>query len=202
MISAQHKSDIAKKLDRVVFLDRDGVINHDSSNYIKNWSEFKFIPRSIEAIKELTLKGFNVIVITNQSVINRNMVSGKGLEYILTMMKNEVRSGGGLISDIFFCPHIPEDNCDCRKPKPGLLFQAQKAYSINLKDAVMIGDSVKDIECARNAGCGKAVLVKTGNGAKAEKTLEEKKIYPDHIAQDLYEAVQWVVDIKVTQVNE
>jgi len=154
MMSAQQKSDVAKKLDKVVFLDRDGVINLDSSDYIKSWSEFKFIPRSIEAIKELTLKGFNAIVITNQSVINRNMVSDKGLEYILTMMKNEVRSGGGLINDIFICPHIPEDNCDCRKPRPGLIFQAQKAYSIDLKDAVMVGDSVKDIECARNAGCG------------------------------------------------
>jgi D-glycero-D-manno-heptose 1,7-bisphosphate phosphatase len=192
----------SQKLDRVVFLDRDGVINFDSSNYIKSWSEFKFIPRSIEAIKELTLKGFNVIVITNQSVINRKMVSGKGLEHIHASMKNEVKSGAGLIKDIFFCPHIPEDDCDCRKPRPGLIFNAQKAYSIDLKDAVMVGDSAKDIECARNAGCGKAVLVKTGNGARAEKTLAEKKIFPDHIAQDLYEAVQWIVDIKVTKVNE
>jgi D-glycero-D-manno-heptose 1,7-bisphosphate phosphatase len=192
----------SQKLDRVVFLDRDGVINFDSSNYIKSWSEFKFIPRSIEAIKELTLKGFNVIVITNQSVINRKMVSGKGLEHIHASMKNEVKSGAGLIKDIFFCPHIPEDDCDCRKPRPGLIFNAQKAYSIDLKDAVMVGDSAKDIECARNAGCGNAVLVKTGNGARAEKTLAEKKIFPDHIALDLYEAVQWLVDIKVTKVNE
>lgn len=197
MSSAQQKPDIVEKLENVVFLDRDGVINLDSSDYIKSWSEFKFIPRSIEAIKELALKEFNVIVITNQSVINRNMVSGKGLEHIHASMKNEVKSGGGLIKDIFFCPHIPEDSCDCRKPKPGLIYQAQKAYSIDLKDAVMVGDSAKDIECARNAGCGIAVLVKTGNGAEAEKTLAEKKIYPDHIAQDLYEAVQWIIDIKV-----
>ncbi len=197
MISAKQKPDNVRKLNNVVFLDRDGVINFDRSDYIKSWSEFKFIPRSIEAIKELALKEFNVIVITNQSVINRNMVSEKGLEHIHESMKNEVKSGGGLIKDIFFCPHIPEDNCDCRKPKPGLIYQAQKAYSIDLKDAVMVGDSAKDIECARNAGCGTAVLVKTGNGAEAEKTLAEKKIYPDHIAQDLYEAVQWIIDIKV-----
>jgi len=201
MSSAKQKPDIVEKLENVVFLDRDGVINLDRSDYIKSWSEFKFIPRSIEAIKELTLKGFHAIVITNQSVINRNMVSDKGLEYIFTMMKNEVRSGGGLIKDIFFCPHIPEDNCDCRKPKPGMILQAKRKYDIDLADAVMIGDSAKDIECARNAGCGTAVLVKTGNGVKAEKTLAEKKIYPDYIATDLYEAVQWMVDIKLTKVN-
>ena len=202
MKSEKQKPENVRKLDKVVFLDRDGVINLDRSDYIKSWSEFNFISRSIEAINVLTLKGFHAIVITNQSVINRNMVSDKGLEYILAMMKNEVRSGGGLINDIFFCPHIPEDNCNCRKPKPGLILQAKRKYDIDLADAVMIGDSAKDIECARNAGCGKAVLVKTGNGAKAEKALAEKKIYPDNIAQDLYEAVQWIVDIKVTKVNE
>ena len=201
MSSVSKKSDRVGKLDNVVFLDRDGVINLDHSDYIKSWSEFKFIPRSIQAIKELTLRGFHAIVITNQSVINRNMVSDQGLEYILTMMKNEVRSGGGLINDIFFCPHIPEDNCDCRKPKPGMILQAKRKYDIDLADAVMIGDSAKDIECARNAGCGTAVLVKTGNGVKAEKTLAEKNIYPDYIASDLYEAVQWMVDIKLTKVN-
>ena len=202
MSSVSKKSDRVGKLDNVVFLDRDGVINLDHSDYIKSWSEFKFIPRSIQAIKELTLRGFHAIVITNQSVINRNMVCDQGLEYILTMMKNEVRSGGGLINDIFFCPHIPEDNCNCRKPKPGMILQAKRKYDIDLADAVMIGDSAKDIECARNAGCGTAVLVKTGNGVKAEKTLAEKKIYPDYIASDLYEAVQWMVDIKLTKVNE
>jgi len=108
MSSVSKKSDRVGKLDNVVFLDRDGVINLDHSDYIKSWSEFKFIPRSVQAIKELTLRGFHAIVITNQSVINRNMVSDQGLEYILTMMKNEVRFGGGLINDIFFCPHIPE----------------------------------------------------------------------------------------------
>jgi D-glycero-D-manno-heptose 1,7-bisphosphate phosphatase len=183
---------MGEKLDKVVFLDRDGVINLDRADYIKSWSEFIFIPQSIEAIKELTLKGFHAIVITNQSVINRHMVSINGLEDIFSMMKNEVRAGGGLIHDVFFCPHIPEDNCDCRKPKPGLIYQAKNKYHIELADAVMIGDSAKDIECARNAGCGKAVLVKTGNGVQAEKTLAKKKIEPDFIAQDLYEAAQWV----------
>jgi len=182
-----------QKLDKVVFLDRDGVINFDSPDYIKNWSEFKFIPGSIEAIKRLTLNGFTSIVISNQSVINRKMVSDDDLEYIHTMMRNNIESKGGIIKDIFFCPHKPEDKCDCRKPRPGLIYRAQKTYSIDLASSVMVGDNAKDIECAKNAGCGMAVLVKTGNGEVAEKILAEKEIFPDHIARDLYEAVEWII---------
>ncbi len=180
-------------LKKIVFLDRDGVINQDSSDYIKNWSEFEFLPGSIDAMTRLTLNGFITIVITNQSVINRQMVSGEELEYIHTMMREAVRSGGGEIKDIFFCPHTPEDGCDCRKPKPGLICQAQKKYQIDLLSACMIGDSAKDIECARNAGCGRAVLVRTGNGMTAEKMLEEKKIIPDYIAENLYQAVNQLI---------
>jgi len=182
-------------MKKVVFLDRDGVINRDSPNYIKNWSEFEFLPGSLAAIKLLTLNGFTSVVITNQSLINRRMALRKDLEYIHAMMKKNVSSGGGEIKDIFFCPHTPEEGCDCRKPKPGLIFKAQAAYHIDLADACMVGDSAKDIECGRNAGCGHVVLVRTGNGIYAEKILAEKKVFPDHIAENLYAAVRWIVDV-------
>ena len=179
-------------MKKVVFSDRDGVINRDSPDYIKNWSEFEFLPGSIEAIKELTVIGFATIVITNQSMINRKISSEKNLRYMHTMMKNAVISGGGEIRDIFFCPHTPDEGCDCRKPKPGLIEQARGAYPIELKNAYMIGDSAKDIECGRNAGCGRVILVRTGNGIAAEKILAEKNITPDHIAENLYEAAKWI----------
>ena len=182
-----------KTLQKVVFLDRDGVINRDSPDYIKSWSEFEFLPGSLEAIKLLTLNGFATIVITNQSVINRKMVSRKELDYMHTMMKEAVTSTGGQIKDIFYCPHVPEDRCNCRKPNPGLIFMAKQKYRIDIATSVMVGDSAKDIECARNAGCGYAVLVKTGNGDEAEKILKEKSIYPDLIARDLLEAVSWIL---------
>ena len=182
-----------KTLQKVVFLDRDGVINRDSPDYIKSWSEFEFLPGSLEAIKLLTLNGFATIIITNQSVINRKMVSGKELDYMHTMMKEAVTSTGGQIKDIFYCPHVPEDRCNCRKPNPGLIFMAKQKYRIDIATSVMVGDSAKDIECARNAGCGYAVLVKTGNGDEAEKILKEKSIYPDLIARDLLEAVGWIL---------
>jgi len=180
-------------LKNVVFLDRDGVINRDSPDYIKSWSEFKFLPGSLEALKQLVLNGFSVIIITNQSVIHRKMVSRKTLENIHEKMKAAIQSNGGEIKDIFFCPHVPEDQCDCRKPNPGLILKAKRKYRIDLETSFMVGDSAKDIECARNAGCGSAILVKTGNGVVAEKMLEEKMIQPDYVAQDLLAAVNWII---------
>jgi len=182
-----------KRLRKVVFLDRDGVINRDSPNYIKSWEEYEFLPDSLEAIKRLALNEFTTIIITNQSVINRKMVSRKGLEHIHTMMKTAIQAHGGEIKDIFYCPHVPEDSCDCRKPKPGLIYQARQKHHIDLRAAVMVGDSAKDIECARNAGCRAAVLVRTGNGIAAEKALNTKHIFPDYVARDLFDAVEWIV---------
>jgi D-glycero-D-manno-heptose 1,7-bisphosphate phosphatase len=182
-----------KKKQKVVFLDRDGVINRDSPDYIKSWSEFEFLPGSLEALKKLTMNGFVVMVITNQSVIHRKMISLTALEHIHDMMKKTVLSSGGDIKDIFFCPHIPEDQCDCRKPNTGLILKAEKKHRIDLKASIMVGDSAKDIECARNAGCGTVILVKTGNGALAEKQLKEKMIRPDVIVQDLLEAAHWII---------
>ncbi len=184
-----------QKLDKVVFLDRDGVINRDSRDYIKSWSEFEFLPGSLNALQQLTANGFANIVITNQSAINRKLITKEELEYIHRMMKKNVRSRGGRINDIFYCPHTPEDGCDCRKPNPGLIHQAREVYQIDLADSILIGDSARDIECARNAGCGRTVLVRTGYGKQAEEILREKGISANYVADDLYEAAQWIIRI-------
>lgn len=176
-----------------VFLDRDGVINHDSPDYIKAESEFFFIDKSPEAIALLTQASFDVIVITNQSAIARKLTTKKELEKIFTKMKSGVEDAGGKIKDIFYCPHLPDAGCSCRKPRPGLIFQAQKKYEIDLQDSCMVGDSIKDIECAKNAGCGLSVLVKTGNGEKEEKFLAAKGINPDFAAKNLFEAAKWII---------
>jgi D-glycero-D-manno-heptose 1,7-bisphosphate phosphatase len=180
-------------LHNVVYLDRDGTINHDSPDYIKSWFEFKFIPGSIEAIRLLTLSGFTSIVITNQSALARKFISPGELDNIHGMMKDAIISGGGVITDIFFCPHRPHDGCECRKPAPGLLLQAQRKYNIDLSTSVMVGDSAKDIECARNAGCGRAVLVKTGKDDDVEHILKTKRIVADFTAKNLYDAAQWIL---------
>jgi D-glycero-D-manno-heptose 1,7-bisphosphate phosphatase len=185
-----------KKLNKTIFLDRDGVINVDSPLYIKSWNEFMFIPGSLEALKILNEKGFDVILLTNQSMINRGMVTQDILEHIFMMMNSEIESSGGRITDIFFCPHTPEEGCACRKPLTGMIQKALEKYEIDISESVMVGDSAKDIQCARNAGCGTAILVETGSGSEARKTLLQENIYPDHIADNLLEAVKWILTKK------
>ena len=182
-----------KKKKPVVFIDKDGVINFDSKDYIKCWKEVNFIPKSIEAIKLLTEKGFISVIITNQSMINRGLSRQEDLNEILNNMKDTIKSNNGKISGIFFCPHTPDENCNCRKPSPGLIFQAKNALDIDISLSCMIGDSTKDIECGKNAGCKYTILVKTGNGKSAEKQLIKKKIHPDHVANDLYTAAEWII---------
>lgn len=181
-------------LKKVVFLDRDGTINRDSADYVKSREDFEFLPGSLEAIKNLTLNGFVSIVITNQSAVPRNLISLSELESVHKLLIETVALNGGEIKDLFYCPHLPEDECDCRKPEPGLIYQAQAKYGIDLTTAVMVGDSAKDIECARRAGCGRAVLVKSGKDNDVENELKTRQIRVDYVARDLYEAAEWIIE--------
>ena len=178
---------------KIVFVDRDGVINKDRPDYVKDWAEFEFIPGSLDALRLLTLKGYRIIVITNQSVINRRMVTEAGLEEIHEKMLGAVSDHGGCIEAIYHCPHTPEDGCDCRKPEPGLIQQAQADYGFELSNTCMIGDSLKDIESSKRAGCGKVILVRTGHGKETERLCQEGNIKADHVANDLMGAVEWLL---------
>lgn len=178
---------------KTVFLDRDGVINTDSPHYIKNWAEFRFIPGSLGAIARLSRSGVAVIVITNQSAINRGLVPLAELQAMHHRLCQAVAAGGGRITDILFCPHRPDEDCDCRKPKPGLILAAAKRYGLDLSGAVMVGDSVKDILAGKAAGCGRTVLVQTGNGIAAGRSLAQIGQSPDHVAADLERAVEWIL---------
>lgn len=177
-----------------VFLDRDGVINQDSPDYIKTPDEFHFIPGSPEAVALLNRHGFDVILITNQSLIGRKMAGRETLDRIFAKMNQGIEAAGGRIKDIFYCPHLPDDGCDCRKPLPGLIFQARDRHGIDLARSVMVGDSAKDMDCGRNAGCAKVLLVSTGNGEKALAALTAEGTPPDHVGADLAAVARWIVD--------
>lgn len=146
-----------------VILDRDGVINHDSPDYIKSPEEWIPIPGSLEAIALLTEHGFDVFVATNQAGIARGILTLEALNDIHHKMQTEVEARGGRIRDIKFCPHHPNENCRCRKPKPGLLEQLARDHGLELTGNPYVGDSLKDLRAAEAAGC-QPVLVLTGNG--------------------------------------
>jgi D-glycero-D-manno-heptose 1,7-bisphosphate phosphatase len=180
-------------MGKVVFLDRDGVINRDSPDYIKSWDEFAFLPGTLEALRLLSEAGCGLIVITNQSIINRGMVPLAVLEDTHRRMKAAVAEAGGRILDIFFCPHRPDERCDCRKPKPGLIRQACRRHGIDPAFGVMVGDSAKDILCGHNAGCGHTILVRTGNGERAEQELAGGRIRPGEVVADLLAAARSIL---------
>ena len=187
------------KADDTVFLDRDGVINADAPDYIKCWAEFHFIPGSLAAIARLTQAGLRVVIITNQSGVNRGLIPLTELKSIHHHLRQAVRDNGGRIADLFVCPHRPDQGCDCRKPKPGLILAARQRWGIALTRSVMVGDSATDILAGKAAGCGHTVLVQTGNGRSAARSLAEAEALPDHIAVDLDHAVKWILaDIRRT----
>ncbi len=181
---------------RVAFLDRDGVINHDSPDYIKHWSEVRFIPGSLSAVKALNDAGFAVMVITNQSAVHRRLITMAELARIHRKMQAAARREGGCITAFFFCPHLPDEGCTCRKPLPGLIRRAQEVYPIEIEGSVMVGDSAKDIACGKAAGCGATILVRTGNGATAETVLAREGIRPDKVSENLADAAVWIASRK------
>ena len=180
-------------LQNVIFLDRDGVINRDSPDYIKSWEEFEFLPGSLEALAALTRAGYHLVVITNQSIIGRGMVPLPVLEDMFRRMRSAIEAAGGKIFDIFYCPHHPDEQCDCRKPEPGMIFQAKSAHGIDLPATVMIGDNIKDVVCGQNAGCGATILVRTGSGRQAEKDLPTKQVSPTLVVDDLAAAADRIL---------
>ena len=186
-----------RKPKKVVFLDRDGVINADSPEYIKSWEEFSFLPGSVQALVDLTRAGYHLIVITNQSIIDRGMVPLPVLEEMHRRMCRAVEQAGGMIYDILFCPHRPEDRCRCRKPEPGMILEAGRRHGIDLSSTVMIGDNAKDVLCGRNAGCGATILVRTGNGETARQELASAGMRADAVAADLEAAAGLILSGRI-----
>ena len=153
---------------KLVILDRDGVINHDSASYIKSPAEWKPIPGSLDAIARLTQAGYHVVVATNQSGIGRGLFEMAALNAIHDKMHRAVGLAGGRIDAVFFCPHAQDANCSCRKPKPGLLEEIGRRFNVNLKGVPCIGDALRDLEAAVAVGA-QPILVLTGKGEKTQR---------------------------------
>lgn len=177
---------------KLIALDRDGIINEDSPSYIKSPEEWHTVPGSMEAIAKLNRHGYKVVVATNQSGIARGYFTWETLNGLHQKMLAEVKAAGGQIDEIFICPHAPSDNCECRKPKSGLLLQAAKKFKITPQEILMIGDAMRDILAAINCGA-KAIFIKTKN-KENDLLLAKKAKIP--IYENLAEAVDDILKDK------
>jgi D-glycero-D-manno-heptose 1,7-bisphosphate phosphatase len=175
---------------KLVILDRDGVINHDSPSYIKSPEEWKPIPRSLDAIARLTQADYRVVVATNQSGVGRGKFDMATLNAIHDKMHRAVGQAGGRIDAVFYCPHAMEVNCGCRKPKPGLLEDIGRRFNTSLQDVPCIGDALRDLQAAAAVGA-QPILVLTGKGAQTQR---EGGLPPStRVYADLADAVKSLV---------
>ncbi len=175
-----------------IFLDRDGVINENRSDYVKSWGEFRFLPGSREAIAKLTQAGHRIVVCTNQAGLAKGMISKETVEEIHRRMMAEVKEMGGVIEKIYYCPHNKEENCCCRKPRPGLLLRASNELGLDMSDAVFIGDSITDIRAGLAAGVH-TILVLTGLGLESFRAHHHEVDRPFRITMNLKHAVEVIV---------
>ena len=183
------------------FIDRDGTINEDTDLLTKK-EQIRIIPGAIEGIKILNGLGILAIIVTNQPVVARNLITEDELKEINQTIIAEIRKGGGKIDAVYYCPHHPEKNhpeandpkyrreCKCRKPSTGMIKQATKRFKINTQNSYVIGDRTVDIRMAKNAGC-KSILVKTGSSGKDGKY----KTKPDYTCKNLLEAAKLIKEL-------
>lgn len=170
---------------KLIILDRDGVINQDSDDYIKSVDEWIPIPGSIAAIARLSQAGYTIVVATNQSGIARQLFDEYELAAMHQKLSELVEKAGGTVDGVFFCPHGPDDGCDCRKPKTGLLTQIECEFGTSVQGAPFVGDSIKDIVAARLAGC-LPVLVRSGKGEQTLLAATESELADVPVYENLY----------------
>jgi D-glycero-D-manno-heptose 1,7-bisphosphate phosphatase len=155
---------------RLVILDRDGVINRESPAFVRSPAQWHPLPGSLEAIARLYHAGWTVAVATNQSGVGRGLLTLQTLEQIHARMAEALAAHGARLAQIAYCPHLPEEGCACRKPRPGLLYEIAARQGVSLANVPVIGDSLRDLEAARAAGA-RPMLVRSGNGAYTEASL-------------------------------
>lgn len=181
----------------LIILDRDGVINEDSDDYIRSLDEWHPIPGSINAIAELSMSGFDVVIATNQSGLSRGFFTLDTLEEIHAQLRLLTEQAGGTIAGIFYCPHLPTEGCRCRKPGIGLLQAIELELGVTVAGAVFIGDSLKDLQAAQAAQCH-PILVQTGKGLQTQAALSTVSVDLKNPTQvpiyaDLYAAAKAVL---------
>ncbi len=178
---------------RAVFLDRDGVLIEDRETYVRRWEDVEILSNSVAGCRKLVEAGFALVVVTNQAVVGRGHLSLEEAQEINQRILARFSSLGAEIRAAYICPHRPEDLCECRKPKPGMLLAAADDHQLDLEASFLIGDAVRDLQAAEAAGVA-GILVRTGKGRDQEALLTESGIKPWGVFQDLGSAAEAILE--------
>lgn len=176
-----------------IFLDRDGVINENRPSYIRSWADVVIYPQALEALAKASSIPYKFVIVTNQSAVGRGIISLEQAQEINTKLLNIIRQAGGRIDGIFMCPHAPHENCDCRKPQPGLLFQAAEKLSLDLSRSMLIGDALSDLLAGQAAGLPNTILVRTGRGVSQDKLPKPDNLKPYLLYETLTDALNDII---------
>jgi len=174
-----------------VFLDRDGVLNADRVDFVKSVEELILLPGAVEAVVRLNQAGFAVVVVSNQSCIGQGLLSWEALQAITDCLQHHICQAGGEVLQFYYCPHTAKDRCDCRKPQPGMLLQAAQDWHLDTSRSFMVGDTLRDIAAGKKVGCHTALVL---SGATTPDMVNVFDPKPDHIAENLAAAADWILD--------
>lgn len=172
-----------------IFLDRDGVLIENEPEYVRDWSQVKIYSEAIHALSLPEIRNYKVVIVTNQSAVGRGLISLESASEINRLLVNLIHQQGGQVDGVYMCPHTPTDGCFCRKPKPGLLLQAAKDLSLDLRRSWMIGDAWSDVQAGQNAGVQHTVLLKTGRGTEELLLPRPENITSHLIFDNLFQAI-------------
>jgi D-glycero-D-manno-heptose 1,7-bisphosphate phosphatase len=181
-------------MQRAVFLDRDGVLIENRADYVRDWSHVTLLPGTVEALQGFHAKHLKIIVVTNQSAVGRGLITFETAWEINNRLTKTIIENGGWIDGVYMCPHQPQDKCSCRKPEPGLLFQAASELSLDLGSSWMVGDAWSDLLAGQSAGLLGTIIVKTGRGESQLLRTQPTGITSFIVCDNLFGAYRAITD--------
>lgn len=174
-----------------IFLDRDGVINENRADHVTRWDDFVPVPGALGGVRALSGLGLPIFVVTNQAIVGRGVITAEALDALHTRMCKLIADHGGRVSGVYVCPHRPEDNCNCRKPRPDLFVRAAHEHGLDLGQSYFIGDALTDVAAGQAAGCT-TVVVRTGRGLAQILCPQAQPYSGYYVARDLLHAAQFI----------
>jgi D-glycero-D-manno-heptose 1,7-bisphosphate phosphatase len=178
-----------------IILDRDGVIIENRDNYVRSWDDVDVYPQALHALAIASHSSYKIVIITNQAGVGKGIISLQTAAEINQRLVQIIEKAGGRVDGLYMCPHAPQDQCECRKPRPGMILQAERELSLDLSRSWMIGDALSDLQAGRAAGVGHIALVKTGRGAQQAQLPESANLGPFRLYADLNDALHHLLNI-------